>query len=176
MQGTACRADQDCKEKELCCGSKCVVPLAIQPTANSGYCPPHPLVDVVNATCKHDHECGSFKKCCQVQNGSQCIHASFEKGKHSGYCPEVKDDLKLKDAKLCNGDSDCFGKLKCCPTSTALRCQAPEDRKPPPKQGRCKEPPEKKYLEMQPGCVDDYDCVGKQKCCFKEGTDACVDV
>uniref|UniRef100_A0A5S6QHN5 WAP domain-containing protein n=2 Tax=Trichuris muris TaxID=70415 RepID=A0A5S6QHN5_TRIMR len=175
-KGTECKADQDCKEKELCCASVCTVPLPIQPTANSGYCPPHDPVLVHNTTCMHDSDCGSYKKCCQVGNGTECRNGLFEKTRHVGWCPKVKDDSELATAKLCNGDSDCFGTLKCCPTSSAMRCQNGQQHQPPPKPGYCKEPKEKRYLQMQPGCTSDYDCVGSKKCCYKEGTDDCVDV
>ncbi|KFD67262.1 hypothetical protein M514_20511 [Trichuris suis] len=93
-----------------------------------------------------------------------------------GHCPSVLPDHYMTAAKLCNGDADCFGSEKCCPTDLTFRCLGSHRRRAEPKEGSCKDavPDKRPYSILGPLCEDDYDCIGMKKCCFNFLAEECM--
>ncbi|KHJ48221.1 WAP-type 'four-disulfide core [Trichuris suis] len=126
---------------------------------------------------KSDYFTSAYSKLVEVPE-KKLVHPLMVEfaAKHDRYCPDVADDKEMRNAKLCNADSDCFDIQKCCPTSLTLRCQRPSQYAPLPKEGRCKEEQGHIPVGYLPSCTDDYDCMGMKKCCFQNGTIDCIDV
>uniref|UniRef100_A0A5S6QLV9 WAP domain-containing protein n=1 Tax=Trichuris muris TaxID=70415 RepID=A0A5S6QLV9_TRIMR len=170
-----CTVDQDCRGELICCEDRCIVPLPAPPEAKDFYCPEHSGVNLVNTTCRSDSECPGSVKCCQVEETSLCTEPSYLPApRKSGHCPKIENDKHLMYSKLCNGDSDCFGGEKCCPTSETFRCQPAMPSPPPPKQGSCGTNSVDWNLMALFECEDDYDCVGAKKCCYEDFILQCV--
>nr|ATU83070.1 secreted Waprin protein [Pristhesancus plagipennis] len=96
-------------------------------------CPPPTLVPVCQITCKTDTECNDVENdmCCPTAcGGSLCQRAVTlkvrEQAEKPGTCPKNPGGHWIC-SNMCNNDSDCPRKDKCCPNRCgAMVCQKPE--------------------------------------------------
>uniref|UniRef100_A0A6I8NP56 Whey acidic protein n=1 Tax=Ornithorhynchus anatinus TaxID=9258 RepID=A0A6I8NP56_ORNAN len=92
----------------------------------------------------------------------------------AGTCPvSVPEDVDQKDCKqLCDKDSICPEKTKCCMVGCSRQCVAPV----PEKAGECPKP---LTWVAQPcteksECADDLECGDDSKCCFNGCAKKCI--
>uniref|UniRef100_A0A5S6QPC9 WAP domain-containing protein n=1 Tax=Trichuris muris TaxID=70415 RepID=A0A5S6QPC9_TRIMR len=173
-------AEDECPGGQICCQGFCTDPMPPRPKAKEGLCPQVRKIRIVRKNCSHDTECPGKQKCCQQDGTTACTEPKhiLTIGFHrkGGHCPPVLSDELCQGAKLCNGDADCFGYDKCCPTDLTFRCLGTQHNPAPPKVGSCKEavPDKRPYSILGSLCKDDYDCIGTKKCCFHFLADECV--
>uniref|UniRef100_A0A6I8NMJ1 Whey acidic protein n=1 Tax=Ornithorhynchus anatinus TaxID=9258 RepID=A0A6I8NMJ1_ORNAN len=101
---------------------------------------------------------------------SQCLVQCSK----AGTCPvSVPEDVDQKDCKqLCDKDSICPEKTKCCMVGCSRQCVAPV----PEKAGECPKP---LTWVAQPcteksECADDLECGDDSKCCFNGCAKKCI--
>uniref|UniRef100_A0A5S6QIK9 WAP domain-containing protein n=1 Tax=Trichuris muris TaxID=70415 RepID=A0A5S6QIK9_TRIMR len=104
-------------------------PTTVSTKAQEGYCPQHATIKVTKPSCLQDSDCELHKKCCQMGRYTKCVKGGTLKIKHRGDCPVPGSNITMEYIKPCNGDSDCFGKDKCCPHRSKLVCLPPKEKK-----------------------------------------------
>ncbi|XP_072939938.1 whey acidic protein-like isoform X2 [Epargyreus clarus] len=103
----------------------------------TGSCPPTLSVDICDAACGPNVQCGGKQICCPTAcGGAMCVDPMtkrhFVNLVKDGRCPEYPRGPWVC-SHTCTGDSDCPRKLKCCPNRCgALTCQKPEAEEPSP--------------------------------------------
>ncbi|XP_077345432.1 uncharacterized protein LOC143989238 isoform X3 [Lithobates pipiens] len=183
-----CMNDDDCPGKKKCCTRKCrqecTDPL---PSVKSGTCPApatscgiSPSSPRPKPLCMNDDDCPGKKKCCTPKCRQECIDPL--PSVKSGTCPAPATSCGISPSSprpkpLCMNDDDCPGKKKCCTRKCRQECTDPL---PSVKPGTCPAPATSCGISPssprpKPLCMNDDDCLGKQKCCTRKCRQECTD-
>ena len=184
-----CNDDYDCKGRDKCCATgciqECVTPprRPVTPTPlKQGECPPSANIPPENCSdtsnkCDNDLQCPGKDKCCATGCFNECITPPVKT--KPGECPlndYIPPELCEVTEDKCKEDSDCKRRDKCCFSGCILECMTPPIiviEKP----GKC---PTVDFIDREScevttdECNDDYDCIGRDKCCATGCIQECV--
>ncbi|KRX43951.1 WAP four-disulfide core domain protein 3 [Trichinella murrelli] len=186
-----CQDDLQCGKERKCCdtvnGKMC---LLAENTNNlnierAGICPDYsPGTGMLVYRCLYDTDCPDLHKCCNTQEGKDCILPSKAMDNMKpGACPLYIPKQQNFDLQKCTADSDCPGTSKCCNNKEGKVCLIAEmecntkmmylfhTEKP----GNCPAfygPHDD--VDVLHKCNDDYDCAEMSKCCETNKGRTCI--
>ncbi|KFD71168.1 hypothetical protein M514_16515 [Trichuris suis] len=119
-----CKADQDCREKQICCDGVCRKPKP-KPPKHDRYCP-----DVADdkemrnaKLCNADSDCFDIQKCCPTSLTLRCQRPSqYAPLPKEGRCKEEQGHIPVGYLPSCTDDYDCMGMKKCCFQNGTIDC------------------------------------------------------
>ncbi|XP_033098851.1 major yolk protein-like isoform X2 [Anneissia japonica] len=193
-----CQSDSTCGTNEKCCMTRCnnkmCVAAVTRPEDQSrpGKCPlPDDITeDCSESNCESDSTCGTNERCCMTRcNNKMCVPVvtrpsidfiQQEQLRHTGDCPlptEITVDCSASgSASICQADSMCAPKEKCClttckkdmcvpavPRQSVNLVRRPADQ---PRPGKCPLPDDITGDCSESNCQSDSTCGTNEKCCM----------